>query len=99
MARPIEMSMRVFVTSNREIQIAEIIFHAPLITLVAGLFVVETRRGIFNQRAIQIILAVFRGSQSAQHQPIFKVKRSLEDVIRTAIHQRLSLVIKVERAL
>ena len=91
--------MGVFGPIDREIQIAEVVFNARLQAFITCLFVMEACRRILDQRAIEIVFAIFWGSEPSKNETAFKVEPPFEKVILTSINQRLRFIIIVESVL
>src|SRR5437867_9236244 len=96
MSSAIQMVVSVFVPTDCVEQEAEVVFHTSYRTFVSRLLKMKTRRRIFDQRPIQIILSIFRSCQSPQNQSVLDVKTSLESVIITSLDDGRCLVIEAQ---
>ena len=56
------MVVSVFVSTDGVEEKAQVVFHAREISVVTGLLEVKARRGIFDQRAIEVVFSVFGSS-------------------------------------
>src|SRR5438445_2887615 len=91
------MSMRVFESVDREEEITKIVFDPGTVTMVIGLFEVETCSGKLDQCAIKLFLAVLSQGKAMEQRAETVVKSSFQRMTACSFDQCSRVTINPQR--
>src|SRR5205823_14152152 len=86
--RAIQVSVRILVASDCEVEIAKVVLNPSHVPIIPGLFKVIARGRIFDQRAIHISFGVIRPSQPSKQQSEPNMEASLQRLVVAGLNER-----------